>query len=674
NKNIRLAGSIIPLEGRVEVYHKGEWGTVCSNGWSSHDNNKDVVCRELGFVQGRAVNHEYPGTGTVWLDGVVCSGNEGSIFGCTHKTMGDNSCSHDQDVTVQCEVCKRPIVSSAKNLVHDWSFSASTYRDKNPPHLARLKSTADWCLPEVIDMDFEHYLEVELPRLYLVSAVATLGGVTYAEHVTSYRVTYSIDGREWKNSSVDGRQVIKGNTASGNEDVQTRLFDDAIRAKFIRFLPLEWGSVACMRVDVCGHQLPHYPTVIVKERVSSAILSWSTPDPGDEAIKKYYVRYWKTKEGKTSQKMFESVATAGVLVHNLNPYTEYQLEISGVSDLGEGLARVSQFKTLETVPSGSPTRITFKFLDDTAVNITWAPPDEDKRNGDIIAYVICFPAKTGGGNCKDPISVPGSQTWYVLRGGDFSSQRVVEIRAQTKEGIGPVGQATTGVLEYTPPEDVALSLIIAIACGVSLLALIVLVVLAFKGVILKNFVSKLRKLTSSQITISLKSDSYNKKNEAPPYALPDEETHTAQNIYGTSNQEVPEFLYDSLDNVRNQTFAEENIYANSNNPSYSTRDQFGYPACEQHARPHEATFNPEYGNNAQDPLYQIDISQTLEDPYSMNPSPRVDNSHDIYTVRDQFVEDSWDCTQGPDVVINPELDNIYIYEHLAAVQGHMNKV
>ena len=88
--------------------------------------------------------------------------------------------------------------------------------------------------------------------------------------------------------------------------------------------------------------------MIVKELASSAILSWSIPSAGDEAIKKYYVRYWKTKEGKISQKMFESVATAGVVVSNLHPYTEYQLEISGVSDLGEGLARVSQFKTLET--------------------------------------------------------------------------------------------------------------------------------------------------------------------------------------------------------------------------------------------------------------------------------------------------------------------------------------
>ena len=56
-------------------------------------------------------------------------------------------------------------------------------------------------------MDFEHYLEIELPRLYLVSAVATLGGAAHAEYVTSYRLTYSVDGREWKNASVDGSQV-----------------------------------------------------------------------------------------------------------------------------------------------------------------------------------------------------------------------------------------------------------------------------------------------------------------------------------------------------------------------------------------------------------------------------------------------------------------------------------
>lgn len=99
------------------------------------------------------------------------------------------------------------MVSSAEVVIHDWSFSATTYRDKNPPHLARLKSIGAWCLPEVINMQFSHYLEVDLPRLYLVSAVATLGSVTYAEYVTSYRMVYSVDGSDWRNVSVDGIQV-----------------------------------------------------------------------------------------------------------------------------------------------------------------------------------------------------------------------------------------------------------------------------------------------------------------------------------------------------------------------------------------------------------------------------------------------------------------------------------
>ena len=98
-------------------------------------------------------------------------------------------------------------MSSRDNPVYDWSFSASTYRHNNPPHFAHIQSTEAWCLPEVINTDFIHYLEVELPRLYLVSAVATLGGVTYAEYVTSYEAAYSIDGSEWKNATVDGSQV-----------------------------------------------------------------------------------------------------------------------------------------------------------------------------------------------------------------------------------------------------------------------------------------------------------------------------------------------------------------------------------------------------------------------------------------------------------------------------------
>ena len=54
--HLRLMGSNIPNEGRVEICMNNVWGTVCDDLWSSID--ATVVCRQLGYsTQGQMRAH-----------------------------------------------------------------------------------------------------------------------------------------------------------------------------------------------------------------------------------------------------------------------------------------------------------------------------------------------------------------------------------------------------------------------------------------------------------------------------------------------------------------------------------------------------------------------------------------------------------------------------------------
>jgi len=87
----------------VEVYHNGEWGTVCDDGWDLTD--AQIVCSELGLgkaIEARDAAFYGQGIGTIWLDDLRCVGNEQTIGDCIHIGWGINDCGHGEDAGVKC--------------------------------------------------------------------------------------------------------------------------------------------------------------------------------------------------------------------------------------------------------------------------------------------------------------------------------------------------------------------------------------------------------------------------------------------------------------------------------------------------------------------------------------------------------------------------------------------
>eukprot|EP00198_Chlamydomonas_reinhardtii_P000873 XP_001690208.1 speract/scavenger receptor, transmembrane glycoprotein [Chlamydomonas reinhardtii] len=113
---VRLQDGADDASGRVEICARGQWGSVCQDGWDDLDAR--VVCRQLGYVSGAATWGPL-GSGTappgpagmpVWMAQVACTGGEARLAACaTEVPVGAAVCSHRADAGVVCGTAPLPV-------------------------------------------------------------------------------------------------------------------------------------------------------------------------------------------------------------------------------------------------------------------------------------------------------------------------------------------------------------------------------------------------------------------------------------------------------------------------------------------------------------------------------------------------------------------------------------
>ncbi|XP_076436243.1 scavenger receptor cysteine-rich type 1 protein M160-like [Babylonia areolata] len=103
---LQLVNGSDATQGRVEVQHNGQWGTICDDHWGLAE--AQVACRNLGFggasIFAVPMSNAYygPGNGSIWLDDVACNGSEAGLADCRLKPWGQNNCGHYEDAGVWC--------------------------------------------------------------------------------------------------------------------------------------------------------------------------------------------------------------------------------------------------------------------------------------------------------------------------------------------------------------------------------------------------------------------------------------------------------------------------------------------------------------------------------------------------------------------------------------------
>ena len=173
-------------------------------------------------------------------------------------------------------------------------------------------------------------------------------------------------------------------------------------------------------------------------------IEWTRPVETYGDLHGYRVRYGRrghhasAAAGALRQQLTEILITDAAVQHqeisNLEKGIEYEFRVAGVNRVGAGQEAIKAYLTPEGVPSDSPKNITTRFQTPDVIEISYDPPPESSRNGQVTMYDIQF-WKSVAPEEKRMRSTTERKT--VFANLDDNTEYVFAVRANTRKGYGP---------------------------------------------------------------------------------------------------------------------------------------------------------------------------------------------------------------------------------------------
>ncbi|XP_060563346.1 lactadherin-like [Ruditapes philippinarum] len=174
------------------------------------------------------------------MNGGTCTDDLGQFNCSCPLRYGGNKCQTVCDVNALG-------VSNSLKTIPDAQISGHLTFGSNNPWDGRLGSSTGW-----VGNDSNSWLQVDLGESREVYAVATQGYHSTSYYISSFTVTYSVDGNTFVYATANGSTNLKG--SSNYDMIQKEMFDKPIKARFLRFNPVTWhtGGHPGLRVEVYG--------------------------------------------------------------------------------------------------------------------------------------------------------------------------------------------------------------------------------------------------------------------------------------------------------------------------------------------------------------------------------------------------------------------------------------